>query len=548
VLQWNDPWGGSGNDYDLFLTDSVGSGYYSASANTQDGDDEPMEIVGVTNNGTSGAYVYVLVRKYSGSDRRLKITSWGHGYFTEYYTATGSVWGHPAATNAVACGAVRWSTPSSIETFSSQGPTRIDFPSLTYRNKPDVCGADGVSVTGNGGFVTTFYGTSAAAPHVAAVCAQVWSAGPSMSNTTVRSLVENNAVDILSAGYDTLSGYGRVDALNAVNAIDSDGDGTPDGQDGCPADPNKTDPGQCGCGHPDTDTDGDGVADCVDPCPQDNPDDTDGDGICDSADGCPADPNKSDPGQCGCGNPDTDTDGDGVADCFDPCPLDNPDDTDGDGVCESSDLCVGDDLTGDCDSDGTCDDLDPCVKPVLVGAVSRKTHVGTGDWDINVGMGDIESRSAQLGTGNPNELTVIATFDIDVSLLGGTDVTVDVGTVTAVLPGGSGNELEILITDLPFNTQVNLGFAGVVDAVNPAPGYGSESSLCLRVIVGDYDNLGRTNFIDFSLIRVASYLNQLVATLDMARGDFDCGGRADFIDFSKVKNAGLINQTAPECP
>ena len=37
--------------------------------------------------------------------------------------------------------------------------------------------------------------------------------------------------------------------------------------DQCPADPNKTVPGVCGCGVPDTDTDGDTVADCVDNCP-----------------------------------------------------------------------------------------------------------------------------------------------------------------------------------------------------------------------------------------------------------------------------------------
>lgn len=46
---------------------------------------------------------------------------------------------------------------------------------------------------------------------------------------------------------------------------DSDGDGTADCDDGCPNDPNKTEPGQCGCGTPDTDTDGDGIADCNDP-------------------------------------------------------------------------------------------------------------------------------------------------------------------------------------------------------------------------------------------------------------------------------------------
>jgi hypothetical protein len=34
--------------------------------------------------------------------------------------------------------------------------------------------------------------------------------------------------------------------------------------DNCPQDPDKTDPGVCGCGTPDTDSDGDGIPDCTD--------------------------------------------------------------------------------------------------------------------------------------------------------------------------------------------------------------------------------------------------------------------------------------------
>ena len=85
-----------------------------------------------------------------------------------------------------------------------------------------------------------------------------------------------------------------------VSDNDSDGDGTPDNQDGCPFDPGKIAPGACGCGVPDTDSDSDGTPDCLD--------------------SCPTDPLKIEPGTCGCGVPDTDTDNDGVADCLDGCP------------------------------------------------------------------------------------------------------------------------------------------------------------------------------------------------------------------------------------
>ncbi|HMO40268.1 MAG TPA: thrombospondin type 3 repeat-containing protein, partial [Saprospiraceae bacterium] len=106
-------------------------------------------------------------------------------------------------------------------------------------------------------------------------------------------------------------------------------------QDNCPDDPNKTEPGICGCGTPDTDTDGDGTPDCKDNCPTDPnktepgecgcgvaDTDTDGDGTPDCKDNCPTDPNKTEPGACGCGVADTDTDGDGTPDCKDNCPTD----------------------------------------------------------------------------------------------------------------------------------------------------------------------------------------------------------------------------------
>ena len=71
---------------------------------------------------------------------------------------------------------------------------------------------------------------------------------------------------------------------------DTDGDGVADCNDGCPIDPNKTDPGTCGCGVSDEDSDGDGSPECIDNCPDD--------------------PNKSEPGNCGCGVPETDVFGD----------------------------------------------------------------------------------------------------------------------------------------------------------------------------------------------------------------------------------------------
>lgn len=68
--------------------------------------------------------------------------------------------------------------------------------------------------------------------------------------------------------------------------------------------------------------------------------DSDGDGVCDADDLCPTDPQKTEPGICGCDISDWDTDGDSVADCWDRCPADNPDDANNDGCCDSA-ICEG---------------------------------------------------------------------------------------------------------------------------------------------------------------------------------------------------------------
>ena len=133
-----------------------------------------------------------------------------------------SIFGHAAVPGAIAAGAIDASDIGNddIEPFSSQGPVTITYPSPVSRPKPDLCGVDGVLISGAGGFGYwdgsnyRFYGTSAAAPHIAAIAAQRRGAYPDKTGDEIRTELCDSAVDLGSAGRDNIYGYGRADALN----------------------------------------------------------------------------------------------------------------------------------------------------------------------------------------------------------------------------------------------------------------------------------------------------------------------------------------------
>lgn len=217
-MQWNDSFSRATHNLDLILevySDSAHTSLVSrVTEETNNVGSTPVEEISYENTSQATQYALLYVRETDGSCATFEMFVLGISPYTVDAAEAGdSIFEHPAAAGVIAVGAVDQATPTVIETFSSQGPVTI---SGVERNKPEVVGPDGVTVTGNGGFGSPFYGTSAAAPHVAACLALVLEAAPTLTTSQVRSAVMSSTVDLGASGFDFIYGYGLVDCNAAV--------------------------------------------------------------------------------------------------------------------------------------------------------------------------------------------------------------------------------------------------------------------------------------------------------------------------------------------
>ncbi len=245
VLFWSDPLGASTNDYDLFVLDPTGSKVVASSVNIQNGSQDPLELIWSPT--TTGERLVVV--KVSGEPRFLYLNSYAS--FLPFATA-GTILGHAAAANAFAVAAVGASAAfpnpfeggdsDPVESFSSDGPRLMFYASdgtpLTPGNfsstgglvrlKPDLAAADGVTTSIPGppsapGAFDPFYGTSAAAPHAAAIAALLKSYNPGLTSAQIRTILTSSALPLTGLGYapmapgmDRDAGYGIVMAYQAL--------------------------------------------------------------------------------------------------------------------------------------------------------------------------------------------------------------------------------------------------------------------------------------------------------------------------------------------
>ncbi len=245
-LQWAEPWNGVETDLDAFLLDEAGElveekGSIVASVDRNvSGSQKPFEFLSWTNQGPERE-VQLAINRFAGSaSPRLKfaLLQNGGGVSAVEDPPLGdvvgpTVFGHAGAAAAIGVGAVRFNTVAQPERFSSRGPVTHYFGPVIGTApaaplgaaevvpKPDLAASDGVVTTFFGsaqGGVHRFFGTSAAAPHAAAVAALMRQANPGAGIAQLRAALTSSAKPVGAFGREDV-GAGLVDAYGAVEAV-----------------------------------------------------------------------------------------------------------------------------------------------------------------------------------------------------------------------------------------------------------------------------------------------------------------------------------------
>ncbi|NJL12470.1 MAG: S8 family serine peptidase [Microscillaceae bacterium] len=237
-LQWDDPfYTPSGVDTDLGiaifnaqLTVVLGISNNNNITTSR----APVETAGYVNNTGVPQIVNVLIFKTPGlnpnpNPGRIKYVNFGSNVRpNEFDTFSPTMNPHGGARAGIALGAAPYFNQRVPESFTSQGPHTVLFSpegiplgAPEVRLKPDLTAIDNTNTTffgvnlGEDAF-PNFAGTSAAAPHAAAVAALILQKNPTFTRDQVYAALTNTAIDLLAPGFDNTTGFGLIDAYQAV--------------------------------------------------------------------------------------------------------------------------------------------------------------------------------------------------------------------------------------------------------------------------------------------------------------------------------------------
>ncbi|MBB4845876.1 hypothetical protein HNP55_004430 [Paucibacter oligotrophus] len=249
VFQWNDPFdaGRVTTDYDIYLFNAAGTAIVYSSKDDNLATDQPLEYI----SAPAATYQLVVVRKGAAPATpvasKLRYVLFGSVVNAEYVDYNTPVtYGHNSAAGAIGTAAIPWFQTYQPESFTSPGMVRMYFDRAgnrlaepEVRMKPDVAAIDGVNTTffssdsaEDADTFPNFFGTSAAAPHAAAVAALLLqkAGGPgSLTPAQVRSVLQSTAlphslqpnlveaVAIAGAAKVTVSAEGNGDTPSSFN-------------------------------------------------------------------------------------------------------------------------------------------------------------------------------------------------------------------------------------------------------------------------------------------------------------------------------------------
>jgi len=263
-FQWTDPSAivegsaGADTDIDIALVNAADS-IVAQSTGDNIATGVPVEGLEYTNETGSEQTLDLVVEKAAGPDPdEIKYIYFGGNFQIEEYETLGpTIYGHPMAEQAMAVAAAPFyntaaynenADPATLESFSSKGGIQILFDQSgtrladpIERQKPEVTGTDGIDNTFFGFDLPddffngvdadphpNFFGTSAAAPNVAAIAALIREVRPSLPPTDVYDRLQSTAADVtdrqnrngdfvsIAQGVDPWSGFGFVQAPEAV--------------------------------------------------------------------------------------------------------------------------------------------------------------------------------------------------------------------------------------------------------------------------------------------------------------------------------------------
>ncbi|MEO0515547.1 MAG: S8 family serine peptidase [Planctomycetota bacterium] len=245
TLRWADPYASLGGtpttDLSLSIIDIT-----NLSAVVFDQDQlagaDPFEFATFINDTGVPIEAGLIIDRVAGDPAKLvSVEVFGQDIADDDDTNSPTIHGHNAAEGALAVAAQFYADAGldEVEAFSALGPTLILFDedgnpldTPEVRATPDLTGVDGTDtsffpaglatdVESNG--FPNFFGTSAAAPHVAAVAAltleRAADLGLTLTPAELRDVLLASTVDIESPGFDNLSGFGRLDAQLAIAQV-----------------------------------------------------------------------------------------------------------------------------------------------------------------------------------------------------------------------------------------------------------------------------------------------------------------------------------------